>query len=71
MSTDQTSLAVLLRDYLAELVDAGIPDPLEQAFTLGAVVDDLCRLAGLTEAWPWPGDVALDLATFPASAGEG
>lgn len=64
MTSQQTTLAALLRDYLAELVDAGIADPLAEAFTLGAVVDDLCRLAGLAEAWPWPGDVARDLATF-------
>jgi hypothetical protein len=64
MSSDQTTIAVLLRTYLAELVDAGIPDPLAEAFTLSAVITDLYRLAGLPEAWP--NDVTVDLATFTA-----
>ncbi len=41
-----TDLPDLIDAYLAELRDAGVPDPLAQPFTLAAVLDDLCRLAG-------------------------
>jgi len=43
----QTTLARVLRAYLDELHEADIPDPMAQRFTLAAVLEDLCRLAGL------------------------
>ncbi len=38
----------LMQALLAELVADDVPDPLAQPFTLGAIWDDLCRLAGET-----------------------
>ena len=50
-------VAGLVARYLAELEDAGMPDPLSQSITVAAVLADLCRLAGE----PVPADVALAL----------
>lgn len=46
----QTTLARVLQAYLDELHEADIPEPLRQRFTLAAVLDDLCRLAGVDPA---------------------
>ena len=66
MSDTQTTMMAVLRAYLDELMEAGIPDPMAEAFTLGAVLDDLARLAGLAEAWPWPGADRAALTTINA-----
>lgn len=36
----------LMAAYIAELEADGVPSPLGQAFTLGIIWADLCRLAG-------------------------
>ncbi|HEX5505310.1 MAG TPA: hypothetical protein VFW96_22015 [Thermomicrobiales bacterium] len=40
------TLDALLRALVAELVAAGMPDPLDQRLTLAAIWDDLSRLGG-------------------------
>ncbi len=57
------SLPDLIDAYLTELLADGIPDPLGQPFTLAAVLEDLCRLAGC----PVPLSIA---ATLLLAAGE-
>ena len=50
MSDTQMTLVDLLKAYIDELIDGDVPEPLRQRFTLAAVVEDLCRLAGLDPA---------------------
>ena len=47
-----TALADLIDRYLDELVEEGITDPLHEALVLGAVLDDLSRLAGADRPEP-------------------
>ena len=61
--TAGADLPDLIDLYLAELLADGVPDPLAQPFTLAAVLEDLCRLAGC----PVPLAVA---ATMLLAAGE-
>ena len=44
-SSRSHELRWLIGKYLDELISAGIPNPLTQQFTLGAVFTDLVRLA--------------------------
>ena len=60
----------LLTALVAELVEAEVRpgfDPLDERLTLGAILADLCRLAG--ESAPAPGGVAVGVASFPAGGG--
>ena len=61
--TADADLTTVIDAYLAELLADGVPDPLAQPFTLAAVLEDLCRLAGC----PVPLAVA---ATMLLAAGE-
>ena len=47
-----TALADLFDAYLDGLVEGGVIDPLNERFTLGCVLDDLTRLAGLDDPEP-------------------
>lgn len=49
----------MMAALVAELIENEIPQPLSQRFTLAAVWDDLCRIAGE----PLPRDVAAVLDT--------
>jgi hypothetical protein len=44
--------ADLFDAYLDELLADGVSDPLHELFTLGAVLDDLSRLAGVDRPEP-------------------
>ena len=48
------ALADLIDRYLDELVDGGVIDPLNERILLGAVLDDLSRLAGADRPEPVP-----------------
>jgi hypothetical protein len=52
MMMSLTALADLIDRYLDELTDEGITDPLHELFALGAVLDDLSRLAGADRPEP-------------------
>jgi hypothetical protein len=49
-----TALADLIDRYLDELIEEGIEDPLHEVLVLGAVLDDLSRLAGADRPEPLP-----------------